>query len=165
MRKSKKKRNNFADLDLEDDAESKPAGIEEVRANPDDEWPEEDVKPKKGKKGKKAKKQEVDSEVEEAEIAKPAERADLDDEWPEEDVKPKKGKKGKKSKAHTPADSDDEEVVEAKPEDVAEVKAAPVKEEKPAPAEKEADEKDSDDEGPKVRLPSSVRSPTDSSSS
>jgi translation initiation factor 5B len=65
MRKSKKKRNTFADLDQDDD-ESKPAGIEEVRANPDDEWPEEDVKPKKGKKSKKAKaKAQADTDDEE----------------------------------------------------------------------------------------------------
>lgn len=65
LRKTKKKRNTFADLDQEDE-ESKPAGIEDVRANPDDEWPEDDVKPKKGKKGKKAKaKAQIDSDEEE----------------------------------------------------------------------------------------------------
>lgn len=116
IRKSKKKRNNFADLDVEEDADSKPAGIEDVRPDIDDEWPEEDVKPKKGKKGKKAKKQQVDED-----------------------------------------DEDEEEVPE--------VKAAPVKVETPVeqekPAEKEVDEKDDDDEGPKVGSPLSVCDDTD----
>lgn len=98
-------------MDIEEDSESKPAGIEEVRANPDDEWPEEDVKPKKGKKGKKAKKQQVDED-------------------------------------------EDEEVAEVEAEPVEEEK--PVEKAKPAekdkPAEEEVEDKDSDDEGPKVGL-------------
>jgi hypothetical protein len=151
IRKSKKKqRNTFADLDQEDNdnEDNKPAGIEETRANLDDEWPEEDVKPKKGKKGKKAKQVvEVDEDEDEE---KPETRANIDDEWPEEDVKPKKGKKGKKAKAQTVDDEEEEEEEkEVKAEEVAEVKAVPVKQEK---AEvKEVEEKDDDDdEGPRV---------------
>jgi len=75
--------------------------------NIDDEWPEEDVKPKKGKKGKKGvKKAQQDDEEDEPVVAaepvddapQPETAVNIDDEWPEEDVKPKKGKKGKKGK-------------------------------------------------------------------
>jgi len=97
LRKSKKKRNTFADLDQEDD-ESQPAGIEEVRANPDDEWPEEDVKPKKGKKAKKAKaKAQADSDDEEEA-----------EEVPEEKAAPTKVEKPVEKEVEEKDDEDDE---------------------------------------------------------
>lgn len=102
--------------DDEDKDEAAVDGIEATRANLDDEWPEEDVKPKKGKKGKKSKAVRADDEDEDMDesaapsgVQTPAEetRVDLDDEWPEDDVKPK-GKKGKKGKTQKDDDEDEE---------------------------------------------------------
>lgn len=123
---------------------------EPERANLDDEWPEDDVKPKKGKKGKKSKKA-VESEdeaepEEEPEAPKEAERANLDDEWPEEDVKPKKGKKGKKGKKQAAEEDDDDFLEKAAAEAAAARAAAEASKPKdePAPA---ADEPEEEEEG------------------
>lgn len=67
----------MADEDEDDlDSEQQQSGIqtpaEDTRANLDDEWPEEDVKPK-GKKGKKAKAQKAVEEYDDEEM--PAEPA------------------------------------------------------------------------------------------
>ncbi|BEI85382.1 hypothetical protein CcaverHIS002_0507830 [Cutaneotrichosporon cavernicola] len=128
----KKKKSQFAFED-EEAAESKEA----ERADMDDEWPEDDVKPKKGKKGKKAKKNTFDFDDDDAEAAgepeapaadnfadKAAEKANLDDEWPEEDVKPKKGKKGKKGKKQQVEDDDDDDFLEKAAAEAATAKAA-----------------------------------------
>jgi translation initiation factor 5B len=104
----------------DDDEPSTPVPKEAPQADIDDEWPEDDVKPKKGKKAKKDKKGgkkdlDEDEDMDGSAVldvpAQPAEapQADIDDEWPEDDVKPKKGKKGKKAKGGKKADEEDEE--------------------------------------------------------
>lgn len=106
----------------------------------DDEWPEEDVKPKKGKK-KGGKKANVDEDVDMDGTATPEapaapEVANIDDEWPEEDVKPKKGKKkgGKKSQQMDAGD-DDMDVATPAVEDALVAAATPAAEEAaPSPA-------------------------------
>ena len=70
---------------LEDGAEDAPAPEPvDTKPNLDDEWPEEDVKPKKGKKGKKGKKQAVeDDEDDESWFVKPDEKEKAAEEVPE----------------------------------------------------------------------------------
>ncbi|ORX39684.1 hypothetical protein BD324DRAFT_614592 [Kockovaella imperatae] len=116
--KKAKKKKGRADSDLEEDLDGDVGPVTEpvdTRVDPDDEWPEEDVKPKKGKKGKKggAKKQVDEDEVEEATptTLAPDTAVNMDDEWPEEDARQKKGKKGKKGKKQD--DEDDVEPTEA----------------------------------------------------
>jgi translation initiation factor 5B len=134
--------------------------------NPDDEWPEEEVKPKKSKKGKKA--DDEPMELDEAPAASPAlelapvpvqTAVNVDDEWPEDDVKLKKGKKGNKGKKTVDGDEDDW-MNGTKEEKKVDVVAAAV-DETPAPAlvqevetaavEAEVDGEPKDD-GPKVSL-------------
>jgi len=129
----------------------------------DDEWPEEDVKPKKGKKGKKGKKAQDDDDEEPVadapvnETPQPETAVNIDDEWPEEDVKPKKGKKGKKGKKAQQDDDEDDwfvkqdEKKEETKEDVEKEAKPEVKQAAPAAAEPEADA-DEEDDGPKVSM-------------
>ncbi|KAL7422181.1 eukaryotic translation initiation factor 5B [Cryptotrichosporon argae] len=163
-KKDKKKNRSAAaedDMDLDVDADANGGGAADdfsskapERANVDDEWPEEDVKPKKGKKGKKGgKKAAADDEddtveADQVDVAvddfadKAPVKADLDDEWPEEDVKPKKGKKGKKGKKVEQDEDEDEFGLPVKKEEAAEVKD----ETKPEPVAPAADEEDKEEE-------------------
>nr|ODN83863.1 translation initiation factor aIF-2 [Cryptococcus depauperatus CBS 7841] len=81
-KKKKKKASKFEGLDGEDDNPS--STIVDTQPNPDDEWPEEDVKPKKGKKGKKGKR---DQEEEEEDIDAILEKAAADRKAAEKIVK------------------------------------------------------------------------------
>lgn len=141
------------------DAQDAPPQVD-TKPNLDDEWPEDDVKPKKGKKGKKggkkaaAEEDDVDMDAEPVVQATPAEalKPDLDEEWPEEDVKPK-GKKGKKGKKVVEDDEDDWYVKqeEKKEEAPAVVGAAAPPQAKAAEAEPAGDDQeDENDDGPKV---------------
>jgi len=110
------------DIDLESKAPQK--------ANLEDEWPEDDVKPKKGKKDKKkGKKADEDEEPMEVDLkAKAPPKPSLDDEWPEEDVKPKKGKKAKGKKGKDVDDAEEEQDIPAEEPPVVDLETkAPVK--------------------------------------
>ncbi|WVQ98522.1 hypothetical protein IAU59_005648 [Kwoniella sp. CBS 9459] len=167
-KKDKKKKNKKADYDDdEDDAVPAPPAAD-TKPNLDDEWPEEDVKPKKGKKDKKSKKKAVVAEDEEmgepeptAEAPEPTTEATAvnpDDEWPEEDVKPKKGKKGKKGKKQVEEDEDDIDAVLEKAAAERKAAEAAMKVSEPTPAavaaEPEAEaaeeQEEGEDEGPKI---------------
>ncbi|GMK55413.1 hypothetical protein CspeluHIS016_0204690 [Cutaneotrichosporon spelunceum] len=128
-KKDKKKKKAQFEFEDEEGAESKEA----ERADMDDEWPEDDVKPKKGKKGKKNTFDFDDDEGAAAEPEAPAvddfankaaEKANLDDEWPEDDVKPKKGKKGKKGKKQQVEEDDEEDFLEKAAAEAAAAKTA-----------------------------------------
>jgi translation initiation factor 5B len=127
-----------------------------------EEWPEDDVKPKKGKKDKKKGKkaaaidedEDMNGDQEEQDatgIEEAPLKADLDEEWPEE-IKPKKGKKGKKEAVE---DDDEDWYVGTKEE-------APVpapkeeKEETPAEPAAEAEEGAAEDGGAKVSCDSDM---------
>lgn len=136
----------------------------DTKPNMDEEWPEDDVKPKKGKKGKKDKgrkatagDEEGDEDVQMEEAPEKetagleATKVNMDDEWPEEDVKPKKGKKGKKGKGGKVDDDEEEEQEKEQPVEEEVKAAAPKVEEKVEPPAGEEDEEE-EDAGPKVRL-------------
>ncbi|WVF72412.1 translation initiation factor aIF-2 [Kwoniella sp. CBS 6097] len=162
-KKDKKKKNKKVDYD-DDDEDAAPPPAADTKPNMDDEWPEDDVKPKKGKKDKKSKKKapvDEDKEMDEpaAEAPVPTTEAtavNLDDEWPEEDVKPKKGKKGKKGKKQVEEDEDDIDAVleRAAAERRAAEAAMKVSEPTPAAAEPEPEaaeeQEEGEDEGPKI---------------
>ncbi|KAK8869983.1 hypothetical protein IAR55_000553 [Kwoniella newhampshirensis] len=164
-KKDKKKKKNKFDFDetANDDADATPAPAADTKPNLDDEWPEEDVKPKKGKKGKKEKKKVVDEDEDMDEPAATAAAAEspaiqqaeasanLDDEWPEEDIKPKKGKKGKKGKKNVEEDEEDIDAILEKA--AAERKAAEASKAEAAAspaADAEAEDGQGDDDGPKI---------------
>ncbi|KIR53318.1 translation initiation factor aIF-2 [Cryptococcus gattii Ru294] len=151
-KKKKKKASKFADLDDEADEVEPPSAVD-TKPNLDDEWPEEDVKPKKGKKGKKEKKRDVEEDEELDEVPAPADEqpepstaVNLDDEWPEEDVKPKKGKKGKKGKKV----EEEEEDIDAILEKAAAERKAQEASNAPAKVEPEPEAEEAMDEGPKI---------------
>jgi translation initiation factor 5B len=122
--KDRKKPKKSKQQHLSDDDEPAPAPAAAQQASLDDEWPEDDVKPKKGKKDKKKKggatrmdRDEDDEgapdadkmDADEAPQPAPAQVANIEDEWPEDDVKPKKGKKDKKKKGGAAKKDEDEE--------------------------------------------------------
>lgn len=147
-----------------DNGDIEPIPPTSTAVNMEDEWPEEDVKPKKGKKGKQAKKAVEEDEDEiptpaapiEMDAPPPETAVKLDDEWPEEDVQSKKGKKGKKGKAQKVDEDEDDWFVKAeeKKEEVA-VPVVPTQEtsvpaEVPTGEEEEDGDGELDDGEPKV---------------
>ncbi|WWD10373.1 hypothetical protein V865_008508 [Kwoniella europaea PYCC6329] len=159
-KKKNKKKYDF-DEDEDQDEEQKAAAEVDTKPNMDDEWPEEDVKPKKGKKDKKSKKKAVvdeDEEMEEpsAAAAEPPTAVNIDDEWPEEDVKPKKGKKGKKGKKAVDEEEEDLDAILEKAAAERRAAEAAAKEAEPTPAPVAApepaaeDDEDGGDDGPKI---------------
>ncbi|WWC61356.1 translation initiation factor aIF-2 [Kwoniella dejecticola CBS 10117] len=161
-KKKDKKKNKKQKYDFDDDEDApSPAAEVDTKPNLDDEWPEDDVKPKKGKKDKKNKKKNnvVDEDEDMAEppaaSEEPSTAVNLDDEWPEEDVKPKKGKKGKKGKKAQDDEEEDLDAIleKAAAERKAAEEAAKAAEPTPAPAPEpaaQADEDEDGDEGPKI---------------
>lgn len=91
-------------MDADAAEEPAPAPVD-TAVNLDDEWPEEDVKPKKGKKGKKGKKQQQD-EDEDDWFVKPEEKQEVKEEV-KEDVKEEP--KAVATPPVEPADAADEE--------------------------------------------------------
>ncbi|OCF72084.1 translation initiation factor aIF-2 [Kwoniella mangroviensis CBS 8886] len=160
-KKKNKKKYDFDEDEDQDEERKAPAEVD-TKPNMDDEWPEEDVKPKKGKKDKKSKKKAVVDEDEEMEepaavAAEPPTAVNIDDEWPEENAKPKKGKKGKKGKKAVDEDEEDLDAIlekaaaerraaEAAAKE-AEPTPAPVATSEPAAAE---DDEEGGDDGPKI---------------
>ncbi|RXK39536.1 translation initiation factor aIF-2 [Tremella mesenterica] len=147
-KKDKKKKKKAQIGDENDEMEGKGSDVQtpavDTTANLDEEWPEEDVKPKKGKKGKKGKKQmEEDDDMNDGDVqtvvspTQPETAVNLDDEWPEEEVKGKKGKKGKNVK---------QSVQEEEETTVIQV-AAPTP---PAPESVIAEDGAEEDDGPKI---------------
>ena len=170
--KKSKKIRAVADDEIDGDASTLQTTLD-TSAKLEDEWPEEEIKPKRGKKGKKEKKMEeevVDEDMNDSaepnlpvEVGVPLQPADtavnIEDEWPEEDVKPKKGKKGKKGKKTVEEEENDlpNEVVIEKVsiEEKAEEspKPAPRSEEVKPPAEDaEEDDGELEDGAPKVKI-------------
>ena len=170
-KKDKKSKNKRVDLDEDgpNDAQSPAPVLLDTSVNPDDEWPEEDVKRKKGKRGKKEKKMdeeqdemEVDAEsipmptpVLEASSAPAVTLVNVDDDWPEEGMKPKKGKKGRGGKKTVDEHEDDwmNGTTELKKDEVEEKKAPipePVENGEVTAVDSEADGEPGDD-GPKVK--------------
>ncbi|WWC69675.1 uncharacterized protein I206_103618 [Kwoniella pini CBS 10737] len=162
-KKKDKKKNKKQKYDFDDDEEEPSQSAEvDTKPNLDDEWPEDDVKPKKGKKDKKSKKKNnvVDEDEDMAEPApateEPGTAVNPDDEWPEEDVKPKKGKKGKKGKKVLDEEEEDLDAIlekaaaerRAAEEAAKAAEPAPVAESEPAAAGEDDDE--AGDDGPKI---------------
>ncbi|WVQ70320.1 uncharacterized protein L199_008546 [Kwoniella botswanensis] len=158
--KKNKKKYDF-DEDEDQDEDQKAAAEVDTKPNMDDEWPEDDVKPKKGKKDKKSKKKAVvdeDEEMEEpsAAAAEPPTAVNIDDEWPEEDVKPKKGKKGKKGKKAVDEEEEDLDAILEKAAAERRAAEAAAKEAEPTPASVAAlepaaeDDEEGGDDGPKI---------------
>ncbi|WVW83363.1 hypothetical protein I302_105382 [Kwoniella bestiolae CBS 10118] len=160
-KKKNKKKYDFDEDEDQQDQDQPPAEVD-TKPNLDDEWPEDDVKPKKGKKDKKNKKKaapvDEDEEMEEPPAAEPTTAVNIDDEWPEEDVKPKKGKKGKKGKKAVEEEEEDLDAIleKAAAERRAAEEAAKAAEPTPTPApavEAEPAAEDDDeagDDGPKI---------------